>query len=65
MEGVPSGVMYLQYLFPHRGAAKHRCCFLELLTGVLLRMPLPRILVNSPSGYVKQSWSVEVSLCEA
>src|SRR5215210_3747116 len=28
----------------------------------LRRIPLPRILANSPSGYVEQKWSVEVSI---
>ena len=50
MEGVPSGVMYLQYLFPHRGVAKHSCCFLELLTGEVLRMP-PYLYLGRPGAY--------------
>ena len=32
MEGEPSGVLYLQCLFLHMGAAKHSCYFLELRT---------------------------------
>ena len=30
MEGVPSGVAYLRWLFPHMGALKHSCYFRDL-----------------------------------
>jgi hypothetical protein len=43
MEGVSSGVVYLQCLFPHMGAAKHSCCFREHLTGELLRIYLLKL----------------------
>jgi hypothetical protein len=40
MEGVPSGVLYLQCPFPTWGVAKHSCCFREHLTGEVRRISL-------------------------
>ena len=46
MEGVPSGVSYLQCLFPHMGGAKHSWCFREHLSGEVRRIPILRTWVN-------------------
>jgi hypothetical protein len=40
MEGEPSGVLYLQCLFLHMGAAKHSCYFLELRQAEVRRIYL-------------------------
>jgi len=51
MEGVSSGVVYLECLFPHKGVAKHSRWFLQHLTGELRRMPKRRSSQNSYSRY--------------
>jgi hypothetical protein len=43
--GRPSGVVYLQCLFPHMGVAKHSCYFLELRHDEVRSIPLPRTRV--------------------
>jgi len=48
MEGVPSGVVYLACLFPHMGAAKHSCYFLELFLKVNFREFTLRDCPKSP-----------------
>jgi hypothetical protein len=56
---VPSGVLYVQCLLPHKGAAKHSCYFLELCHGELRRMPLLRSSLNRETEMPERDPSAE------
>ena len=48
MEGVPSGVAYLECAFPLMEDTKHGACFREYLTGELCRMSVLRGSMHEP-----------------